>query len=115
MKVLTLKPEWASAIFYSDKRVENRTWQTLYRGRLYIHTSSSSSKFAEEWLAANQIRLQGSCPQGYIVGWVDLVDIIDNSTSKWAFENCKHWIIRNPTLLKNPIKIKGQLGIWNFT
>ncbi len=37
MKALTLQQPWATLIAEGHKRVENRTWQTAYRGPLAIH------------------------------------------------------------------------------
>lgn len=34
MKALSIQQPWAWAIVKRDKRVENRTWPTTYRGRL---------------------------------------------------------------------------------
>ncbi len=34
---LSVRQPWAWAILYAGKRVENRTWQTAYRGPLFIH------------------------------------------------------------------------------
>ena len=39
MKVLSIKQPWASAIVYGLKDVENRNWQTSYRGPILIHSS----------------------------------------------------------------------------
>jgi hypothetical protein len=35
--ILTVRQPWASAIIYAGKDVENRSWTTSHRGRLYIH------------------------------------------------------------------------------
>lgn len=45
IKVLTVKQPWAHLIVDNIKDVENRTWQTKYRGELYIHTSKNSFDF----------------------------------------------------------------------
>ena len=60
---------------------------------------------AELWLLKSQS----------IIGYVDLVDIIQNSSSPWSIEGQYHWILKNPTLLENPIRqVKGRLGLWNY-
>jgi hypothetical protein len=33
LRALSIQPPWAWAIAHSDKRIENRSWQTSYRGR----------------------------------------------------------------------------------
>ena len=39
MRALTVRQPWAYAIFHLGQDVENRTWQTHYRGRLSIHVA----------------------------------------------------------------------------
>lgn len=45
MKMLSIKQPWASLICAGVRDVENRTWQTKYRGRLGIHASGDSLAF----------------------------------------------------------------------
>lgn len=51
---------------------------------------------------------------GSIIGEVELVDCIQNSSSKWAEEGCWHWILKNPIIYDNPIEVKGKLRLWEF-
>lgn len=44
-KALTICQPYAHLIMRGDKRVENRTWPTRYRGALYIHAGKS-----RDWL-----------------------------------------------------------------
>ncbi len=39
MKTLSVKNPYAYLIVYGIKDIENRSWQTKYRGKLYIHAS----------------------------------------------------------------------------
>ena len=39
MKVLSLMEPWASLIKEKQKVIETRSWNTKYRGELYIHSS----------------------------------------------------------------------------
>jgi hypothetical protein len=41
MRALTILQPWADLIMSGRKRVENRTWSTKYRGRLYIHAGKA--------------------------------------------------------------------------
>lgn len=41
MKALSIQQPWAWAIVKRDKRVENRTWPTTYRGPVLIHASQA--------------------------------------------------------------------------
>jgi hypothetical protein len=119
IKVLTLKEPWASAIFKFWKDVENRSRPTKYRGRLYVHTSQKVSQSEMDktwyWIKSNVGFYTPFAPTfGAIIGYVDLVDCITNSPSKWAMEGHYHWLMENPVLLDKPIPAKGQLGIWNL-
>ena len=42
-KAISIKQPWASLIAHGIKNIENRTWKTNFRGRIYIH---ASGKFA---------------------------------------------------------------------
>lgn len=42
-KAISIKQPWAYLICAGIKDVENRTWPTKYRGRVYIHASAKSA------------------------------------------------------------------------
>ena len=48
VKVLSVKNPYAYLIIQGGKDVENRTWTTDYRGRLYIHSSGDAMPFPLE-------------------------------------------------------------------
>lgn len=125
MKALTIHQPFASAIITGLKRVENRSWQTRYRGPLAIHASKAPTQ--TEWLTyVQEIALMNagleikSLPHGAIIGIVELVDcrysyeyIADNPRDEWAFgPMC--WVMANPRKLATPIPIRGRLGLWNI-
>ena len=37
MKTLSVRQPWANLIVDDIKPIENRTWKTNYRGRIYVH------------------------------------------------------------------------------
>ncbi len=49
-----------------------------------------------------------------IIGKVDLVDVVENSSSEWAQSGYKHWILSKPALFAEPITgIKAsRTGLW---
>lgn len=50
-----------------------------------------------------------------IIGEVDLVDIVENSTSRFAMPGQYHWILENPVFFGPQIYgIKGKLRLWDF-
>lgn len=152
VKVLSVKNPFAYLILQGGKDVENRTWTTDYRGRLYIHVSGDTLPFltdepnlTDDYARKLEVFLdtlaeyyskcdidKGTTAESFmnavidnpelwilksqsIIGYVDLVDIIPNSSSPWSIEGQYHWILKNPTLLENPIRqVKGRLGLWNY-
>lgn len=49
MKAITVCQPWAWAIAQGYKRVDNRTWQTRYRGPILIHAGRERTKYAGVW------------------------------------------------------------------
>jgi len=111
-KIITVKNPWAYKIFYYGKDVENRNWRTSYRGKLYIHTSLKSDDLKEDKEIEKKLGIK--LLYGYIIGYVYLIDIVNDSKSKWAEEGKHHWIISMPKLLKKPIKARGFPGLWKL-
>ena len=44
MKALSLTQPWAWIVLYAGKRIENRTWNTQFRGRFLIHASKGMTR-----------------------------------------------------------------------
>ncbi len=99
--VLSVQNPWSYLICRGLKDVENRSWPTDYRGRLYIHSSGSPMTTAEakHELGASvlgdspEVRswLQEGMSKGVtepwltsrtIIGHVELVDCVRDSTSR---------------------------------
>lgn len=83
---ISLKPQWAKAIFERGKDVENRSWPTHIRGPIAIHAGK---------------------PVGRVIGTVELVDCVRSSKSRWAEKGCFHWMLCNPVLLDRPVVCRG--------
>ncbi len=111
--VLTVRQPWASAIFEAGKNVENRTWTTAYRGRLWIHAGvAKTRRDADAWAEANGVSLPGEpLPRGVILGSVELVDVVRDADSPWAMEDHYHWVVSRPTILRRPLEWRGGLGL----
>lgn len=74
MKALTICQPFAELIVRGEKRVENRTWPTSYRGRFYIHAGKSRAWFDDD---ADLIREFGCMPPfGAVVAIACLIDCI---------------------------------------
>jgi hypothetical protein len=152
------------------KDVENRSYATQYRGRLYIHSSGHAGYYPDPiaegperlpvgyeywrmagldrkaplqegqyWLRDGEKlvckknhfpdeierefhmwdRLFRFYPSGglsqAIVGAVDLVDVVQDSKSKWAEKDSYHWILENAECFDKPITgIMGKLRMFQI-
>jgi ASCH domain len=47
MKALSIQQPWAWAIIYAGKNIENRTWNTHFRGTFAVHASGTLMRDAE--------------------------------------------------------------------
>src|ERR1700712_1876377 len=110
-RVMSVHSEWAWAILHAGKEIENRSWQTPYRGPLLIHASGHKSSAAElEWKRGLIAECSGlsldEVPTVFlrsaILGSVELVECVDDARSPWAGDEL-HWILRAPHLLATPI------------
>lgn len=115
MKALSIKQPWASLIANGIKDIENRTWQTKFRGRIYIHASAKSAGHLLKVINEDQesklykmsdFRFLDSLEvNSAIIGEVDIVDCVINHPSIWAE--------KTPTIYKKPsIKDEGLRGYY---
>lgn len=130
MKVLSLTEPYATLIKNGIKTIETRSWKTTYRGKLYIH--ASSTKIPKEYKNNKELMPLvdlNNLNYGNIICSCDLVDCIEMTDE--FIENIKNnmkseyitgiyakgryaWILKNIKVLDSPIKTKGHLGIWNL-
>lgn len=127
MKALTVKQPYAKLIARGIKDIENRTWKTNYRGRVLIHAASNSctwqkvintlSKAAKEYFMKHGLNgaWVRNLEKGAIIGSVEIVDCVRDSSSIWALPDHWHWVLANPVLFDEPIRnVKGKLSLWEF-
>ena len=114
MKCLSVRQPWANAIFMAGKDVENRAYRRKYRGPLLIHASLQIDSAPTTGPPAKRLQsvTAGPMPTGAIIGVVRLLDVVENSRSKWAEPDKWHWLLAEPQLLAEPITCAGKLGIF---
>lgn len=141
MKALSIKQPLASLIAHGIKDIENRTWKTNFRGRIYIHASGLYAKGGFSLINSDQRVLANmyeswkplyldDLPTSAIIGEVDIIDCVINHPSIWAEKSegfwnpikgkwisrskpTYNWVLANPILYKNPIlNVKGKLSFW---
>lgn len=135
MKALTVHQPWVGLIIAGRKNVENRSWSTEYRGRLPIHSGAAWEKhprLGDRPLQVNPIAgtnaIRWDSPDGLVVydvpagllqtrmilGSVELYDVVEEADREnlWAVPGMKHWLLREPLPLMEPIQASGKLRLW---
>ena len=106
MRVLTVHQPWAGLLVAGIKDVENRRWETNYRGPLLIHAGAATDPYGRSPLPP-----QSSVPRA-LLGVVTLLDCVERSTSEWAEPGQWHWLVGNARAFRHPIPATGRLGLW---
>lgn len=119
---LAVKQPWASLICAGIKDVENRSWQTDYRGRIYIVASSTNVNadfdnklYAPEILQTVKEAVEKGniadiheLPQSAVIGYVDLIDCTGESVeSIWSSGSLRegniNWVLQNAHVFEQPL------------
>ena len=120
MKALTICQPYASMSFWGGKRVENRTWETLYRGPLLIHAGKSRA-----WLVGDEHAQR--LVFGAILGRAALIDVLHiREIDRGAYDSRYPWLREHPhthgpfcwvfgriTAFAAPIPWRGAQGLFN--
>lgn len=132
MKAISIIQPWSSLIVTGIKPIENRTWKTNLRERVYIHSSKSTPYYSVVGLLnfeqlkdlgyqafrkglSGQLLNLHDWPLGAIIGEVNIVDCVQNHRSVWAEKNCWNWVLEDPVIYERPIyNVKGKLSFWEF-
>jgi len=122
MQVLSVRQPWAWAIARGHKAVENRTWDTPYRGQLAIHASLRVDTDSLErplvrdagWHPADPLAATGG-----IVAVVTLAGMCGDAKAGqpcgcgvWAEPKFFHWRLIDVVALARPVMTIGQPGLW---
>lgn len=78
--VLSVQQPHADLIINGAKWCENRSWQTHYRGELFIHASRIDAAEMKAWRDRGIDPVEASplgCKTGHIIGSVELLDCVD--------------------------------------
>lgn len=113
MKAISIRQPWAWLILNAGKDIENRDWPTKFRGRILIHASKGMTRdeYEEGQGLGAELPPFEALERGGIVGSVEIVGCITESTSSW-------FLGRYGFQLANPEKLpfrpyRGQLGIFD--
>lgn len=118
-KALTVWEPWASAIALGMKPVENRSWSTHHRGRLFIHAAARPATQNDvdqvAWLSGEtEIPVR----PGMVVCSVELYDVCEpgdcRCRSTWAERGMYHWRLRDPVAIVQDWPVRGRQGLWTL-
>jgi hypothetical protein len=87
MRALSLRQPWAAIVVHFGKHVENRVWNTSFRGEFLIHAAKEMTRvefdeayrFAQAQLGEkmpHEVDLRELCEFGGVVGIARLVDVV---------------------------------------
>lgn len=132
-KALSLLQPWASLVVMGMKKIETRSWQTTYRGTLFIHASlgKKGKALVNEVPFSKYISDFDALPFGAVIGQVNLDDIVpvenlfysdamlntltleekafgDYTKGRYA------WLFSEAVMFDKPIPVKGGLGLWKY-
>ena len=128
MRALSIRMPWAYLCARGIKTIENRTWDTQYRSRFYIHAGQKFEKAAlQDWRLKSKengglldtqtivhiawlIMLWDRGVSG-IIGEATLVKVITKSDNPWL-EGPFGFCLADAKLYKYIIPCKGRLGFF---
>ncbi len=100
MKTLSLRQPWAWLVVHGGKHIENRTWNTSYRGPVLVHAAqgmtdeeySDAVAFARgvDVLLARVVPPPNMLERGGIVGRARIVGVISPCESTLFSKGCPH-------------------------
>ncbi len=122
MRALSIRPPCAWAIAHSDKRIENRSWSTPYRGPLVIHASQkfTAAETAElEKILGNTVDPSVFARSAFVaIAELVIVDkaetVVPNAQARWL-SGPYAWLLENVRTFTVPIPARGRLGLWRPT
>jgi hypothetical protein len=116
MRVLTVCQPYAHLIATGAKPIENRTWQTFYRGPLAIHAGRSRA-WLEEAEAGPELAFGAIVATAMLVAclpkfnrhpWRERAALFDHEHAHGPW--C--WVLEEVRALPEPIPVKGRQGLW---
>jgi len=115
---LSVRQPWAWLITHGFKPIENRTWNTKFRGRILIHAGKIfgpeeaknvefvEKKFGIKLPPAEILELGG------IVGSVEITDVVQESKSPWFIPGSYGFVLKHPAVCEFQ-PVVGRQGFFN--
>ena len=115
---LSIRQPWAELILQSRKTIELRSWDTDYRGYLWLHTGKGAAPDLDRSFGISDP------PRGAFVGRIALTDISSIDAQRWERWRSQHldsghyepghfaWILSSAERLRVPIPAPGKLKLF---
>ena len=118
---LSVRQPWAWLIIHAGKDIENRTWRSLFRGRVLIHAGVKCDRLdyehAARFLAALPFKVElppyASLLRGGVIGSVEIIGCYTTHPSPW-FEGPYGYHLARPQAVPF-VKCPGALGFFPIT
>lgn len=123
MKALSIKQPWAWLIVNGHKSVENRDWDTRFRGEFYVHAGKAFDKAGYQWVRVYfpeiDMPSEPMFERGGIVGKARIINTISYSEQRLLTKKDKPWFFGDYGFILDEAQplpfmpLKGQLGFFN--
>eukprot|EP01103_Thecamoeba_quadrilineata_P020422 TRINITY_DN8748_c0_g1_i1.p1 TRINITY_DN8748_c0_g1~~TRINITY_DN8748_c0_g1_i1.p1 ORF type:complete len:151 (+),score=21.41 TRINITY_DN8748_c0_g1_i1:466-918(+) len=119
---------WASLLVYGIKKIEGRSWDTDFRGMLWI-ASGVHETTQEEFSGIEQFyqergvtEFPANYPKGALLGCVEVVDVLPQAEYRKKTDETREesgsdylFICQSPQRLIVPVSVSGSHKIWNLS
>ena len=116
MRALSIRQPWAWLVVNGYKDIENRTWSTGFRGRIFVHagqrTVPGDYPAQREYITRSGIVIPDHLARGAIIGEVTITGCVSDSDSPW-FCGPYGFTLEEPVAYETPIPCRGQLGFFS--
>lgn len=117
---LSVRQPWADLIVSGIKPVENRTWNTQHRGRIWIHASKTVDQDAFPWLQKNlpYVLIPREYRTGGIIGSAVIDDVLQPGTAGTTADRVAPWYAGDYGFLlfhgrrERFMPMRGRLGLF---
>jgi len=116
IKAISIQQPWAWCIIHAGKDIENRDWLTKVRGQVLIHAGKKIDHSAFGFIKSKygiEVPNVNDLPTGGIVGSVEIVNCVRQSTSKWFFGKFG-FVLKNAKEIPL-IPLQGRLGFFDVS
>lgn len=115
---LSIRQPWAELILQGRKTIELRTWETDYRGPLWLHTGKAADLDLDRSFGVPDP------PRGAFLGRITLVDISPIDPPRWERWRSQHldsgryhpglfaWHLSSAERLRQPVPAPGRLNLF---